>query len=552
MTENDRRRWQDAHVPVSEDVISPEVYGQVAHFLNPFIEANELRPEVDKRLANEYESLGNYFVMYAIERNVRAREIETQEYEEVVETAKEQLPFATYEKHCIDDRVTQVIKYGFTAGISNAIRIPGGMSRDFVRDETTQQIKLNPNSNFTIALDNAFNKHDVVAQLLDSHLGCAARERKETGRKGSPPEDHGLYRDVVEKRQMAQAMRRYTFEKYQGSKQVVPIQTSFDPHSGYMFMGLETQPALEYAQKHAADNENPVYSEQILKELVQRGMIISTAIIAEHPEVDQVFKENAFPVNWKINYSKSAKNFWERTAHVKDRVTPIIKEELIRVYPFLQLEKFQGELEERAMLLLANAFSGFLNNQDGSYPYAKHEEEGVEITEGGYGPHNTSTFEVSSLEPDGLSESTQLAIGLVRTNRTAGRVRDISHNFPEPKKFAAVIVPTVVAEIIRNPEIKVYGHMLSLINWSDMPTKWNSMSPEEFASYIAEKQLREGFKFPDSLKEAVESLRQRMIILYERRIISESLINQDSIAMPVIVDKSRRVIGVVPFIKVGY
>lgn len=548
---------QEFQAALDEHIISPDLAPQINRFLTPFITANELKPQEDRRLPKEYRSLRDYFVMWAVDRNLRAREINSEEYQQTVGLATAQLPYPTFEILCMDGRVLPAIKHGFSAGIGGSIRVPGGTLREFVRNKKTQLLEVAQESNFAKALARIFKKHDTIAQVLDSHIGCAARGKKEQEKRGKSLEDNGLYRDVIEKKQMAQAMINH--------KHILPIQTSFDPHSGFMYMGLETTEAMDYAKNIAVDKApttaKPVYTEDVLRDLTMEGFIISTETLSHHAVIREEFNKHAFAIDWRVDYSGSARNFWRNIALMKEKLMPFVREELVRVYPHLNDEEYQGELEERGMLLLTNAFSGYLHNlspETGQeshrvYGYGQHEEECVVITEGEYGPHHLSAFEVSSLDPAWLSPNTGLAHGLVQGNRAAGRVVDRSHHFQKPEEYAGTITPTIVIEVVRSKYSADYEGLLARISWSDLPEDWDTMSPEEFSDYLRVKEEEAYLEIPHALVKAIEALRKRMAALYDPgKLISESFVNQDSIALPVIEDQHRKLLGVVPFYKVGY
>ncbi len=73
-----------------------------------------------------------------------------------------------------------------------------------------------------------------------------ASRGKSEDRNGRLPSDGELLQDIKRKREIAQAMKKYTQERYYGTKTIHPNQFSFDPHNGYGYMRLETDPALAF------------------------------------------------------------------------------------------------------------------------------------------------------------------------------------------------------------------------------------------------------------------------------------------------------------------
>ncbi|HLD01649.1 MAG TPA: hypothetical protein VJC10_02115, partial [Patescibacteria group bacterium] len=218
----------------------------------------------------------------------------------------------------------------------------------------------------------------------------------------------------------------------------------------------------------------------------------------------------------------------------------------------------------RATLLLANAFSGFLENEhpqdsghthsDGKphhmYSYGVHEEEGVRVSEGGYPPYEISMFVVFSLDEVNLATNIDLAVSLVRANRKEKRVEDRSGIFKNPLDFAQAPVAIALHELIRDKQLSDEDwEALSIIDWSDLPNApWDTMTDEAFDNYLESKG-----KIPLSVANGIRRLRHRMRILFDPdQAISHHLVNQDEVVLPLLADRNRRIRCLIPFVKLGF
>ncbi len=508
------------------------------------------------RNPTNYEYLQDFFVRFIKDNNSRALEVANPAYQKIRDRANALFPVTTLWNLCIDGRVLSVLAHGASAGIGSSIRVPGGILREFVRG-TDGKLHLKEDSDFAQFLSRAYISFDVdcVAEIFDSHVSCAARLAEEQF-KGREPKDFGLLADISHKLQMAQATEEYVTRTFGEEKSVIVILTSFDPHNGYMYMGLETKDALAYVYKH--DN---AYTQKMLLDLVADSKIISTEDLIHHKKFDEVLKKYAFRLDWKKHYVDSAQQFWLAIEHMKKDLLPLIKEQLLHVYPHLASSKecIQNELEERAMLLLTNTFSGFLNNyysiemipttEDTAghrYPYGIHSEEGVRVSEGGYPPYEVSLFTVFSYEEENLPSNVELATSLVRKNRKEGRVA--AGLFPDPPVFAQASIPIIVQEIIRDTVSNDEWDELSKISWDDMPHDWDTMDENAFFAYLQGKGIKEF-----SVGVGINNLRKRMAVLYfPYNSTSSRIIEHYSVALPVVADKYRMNHFIVPFVKLGF
>lgn len=578
---------------------------QLDHVMHLFSEYNKKLPKELKKPERALNFVAHFYASFLTDRNRRAEEItENDRYEqEATERARKIVPIPTFFVLCMDGRVKPVHTNGFTADMAGAIRTPGGLLSEFVR--TDGKLKLQEDSNFAKRLLLASARSQYTAQVFDSHFFCAARTKEEAAT-GNHPADFGLRRDIIHKKEMFHAVNEFLDKNGNGNK-VVPIQTSFNPVTGYMYMGLETDHALEFSEKKAlekaqATGMNPKeaaqyaeYSKDVVKELVQEGKVISTGQLIAEPTIREAFERNRFDIDRQHRYVESAVEFWTKMETLWAELLPTLKEKLIAVYPELgaQDERTQKELEERTLLLLSNAFNTYLHNDDHDeiayldlddstyeeeqhYEYGVHNEAGVKISEGGHPPYDMVMFVIYSEDLENQPAWVELASGIVRTNRSASplpRVDDLSGNYKvfkdEEKKvvnetekiaFEKAPVCLVNQEIIRNVEDPglpeedwviipdTEWQRLERTDWSDMPKNWESMTPEDFENYLVKrKRITHAL-----IIEGIENLRQKMARLYEDNLDTAShLKDLYKTALPIVCDQNRRTHAIIPFLKVG-
>lgn len=535
---------------------------QVSHFISLLEEYSSKRPSPRSR--EDYDYLRDFFPRLIDDHNVRIVEVESREYKKALQLAQQQFPHKPFWILCMDGRVLTILMYGGSAHIDDSIRVPGGILREFVRGKDAK-FKLQEDSVYAQLLKRALDNSptDAIAEIFDSHIGCAARKAEE-GSRGKYPEDSGLLTDVLHKKQMIDAAERFVEEEYRGMKRLFPIQTSFDPHTGFLYMGLETDSAFRYAV-----DSSRVYTEEVLRALVKEGKILSAESIADDPKMKKIFNKYDFDLAWKTHYVESAMKFWEAIAAMKRDVLPLIEEKVKAVFPNLRdtnNKDATDQLALRSILLLTNTFSGFLQNKhpEGEpvhngdshskfhhrYAYGIHEEEGIKLTEGGYPPHKISMFTVFSLIENKLPGNMELAAMLVRSNRMDGRIEDHSGNFPDKKEFTKAPVPVVMLELVRDGRLtEADWKALEEIDWFDLvEMDWDHMTYEEFDNYIEAKG-----KLAQPIANAIIKLKRKMGVIFDaQRTISHHLVNHDQVILPLLMDHTRKIRCLIPFVKLGF
>jgi hypothetical protein len=503
----------------------------------------------DKRfLTEDMHFLGSYLDELMAERNVRAMDVESPEIHEVDEIADSLFPLPPYAYICIDGRVTLTHEFGMVAKMKGgSIELPGGNPREFVPARNGGLV-LRLNSNTSKQLKRAFMQDDEIAEILDSHLACAAQEAGQASQ-GEPVADHGLLADVKHKANIAKALLAHC-QKHHAGKKVYPIQLSFDPHGGYLFMGLESSHALAAGEKAGG------FTDDVLKKLAEEGIIISTEHFCKDKEVSAAFaKEYAKfkPAHDWINYYKeTALQFWKGIQALKSEcLHKLISLLISKNGPYAGMDEEDKAIRERALLLLTNAFSGYCNNKDKHYAFGHHNESFVSVTERDFRPCHKTGFVVYSLDLDTMADSVVFASTIVRKNRGGGAVA-LDSNYKSAEIFAGAPVPVIVKEIVRDEEAIKELASLRNINWSFLgEVDWMSMNNDEFIDEI--KLHNPHLRIEVSSAQAINRLRMKMAALNECGMQSaEQLISGKLFALPVIADKSRRFKTIIPFFVRGY
>ncbi len=313
------------------ELLSKRLDRQLHRFLESMKRYNKLRLAEKQRASRDYDYLEDFYHRFLAGQNQRALEIVSPEYLEIVELADRQFPYPTSWVLCMDGRVLPVLISGASADIGDNMRVPGGNIREFVRG-INGKFTLLEHSNFAKLLASAFERveSDTIVEVFDSHVACAAVKAEETAR-GREPADGGLLRDVLHKREMAEATKEFARHKLADKKKVIVIQTSFDPHNGFMFMGLETEYALAFAKEK--DPGVPSFTGEVLHALAAEGKIISSEHIAHELAIRKLFEKYAFSPDWRTKYIQTSGQFWHAIDAMKHDAYASIEGEVLKVYP---------------------------------------------------------------------------------------------------------------------------------------------------------------------------------------------------------------------------
>lgn len=516
------------HTEAEKNRLAEKLYKQLETLLK--IRATSLKKQQntpDTQLKRDTSFLFNYFKAFIEERNNRADEIESPTVQSAARIALSLFPYATFGVFCVDGRIMQSVVFGFTAGFGRFLRLPAGDLGGF-RIKENGELLLSPESEIA-KLIRAHYEHygNPLCQVFDSHLGCAARGLSEKN-KGLDPKDGGLLEDVKRKKKIANALNEYV-QKHHKKSVFVPIQMSFDPHNGYSFMALETEDSLKFAKDNG-------YVKTVLDTLTSKGTLISTQDLAKTYET--TFKKYSFVISWEKEYADSAYQFWNALRKMISDET--ILTELEKKVKSIYKSATKDEVTQRALLLLANAFNGYLQNLKG-YPLHTHTETCVIVQPQGFGPYTNASFSV--YPSTRLAEHTIFASTIVRSNRANKNITDFTNTYKED--FVTAPVPVIIKSVVRTEYSPEVWRLIRNMDWSKLPDNWYDMTLEEFGDWVDDQY--EG-NIPRVFARAINDVRKMAAELYVKDEDTHLLLSEGKLAlMPVIVDPHRRIQCIIPF-----
>lgn len=569
MTSDSKARSPEQTEWLEKDPLNERLRFQLDRYIEALAGLNDRRGAERKRPDHERERelLDFTFAHFLMSRDQRIEEILDPEVQETIRKKQQLFPLGTpFLMACMDGRIFSKIFAGLHG---NAYRTPAGDSRQFVPRAEDGQLFLQENSVVASMMDAAFTSQDDLSEVLDSHMACAARLKEEMHRQctddaGDLP-DGGLLQDVLRKRQMATAMREYVAGKYGDTKRVYPIQTSYDVHDGYLVMGLE-QCADDARVTAVQDPDSGVstgFTSEILEALIAERKVISTRQLlieelANGMRLDELFAkiDPDFDLDYETNYIESTVRFWKNIEAMQEEALPAVRARVRETFPTLSGEEHEEEVGQRALLLLANAYTAYLLHLK-RYPYDEHDESVIVVTYSEKGPFDrVRSFSIDTGNPD-IDEHIELAAGLVRKNRAKGSMSTIEQEktralYPRQTELKKAPVPLVKFERLSRQPSKQLLDALQQVDWSGLAmTPWLTEQPQQFRSRLIEllgKQLtlEEG----DDVLETIEELRQRAIRTYSGSLRSD-LFDGSIVPLFVLAGPDRKTIALLPFISSG-
>ncbi len=490
---------------------------------------------------------------FLFSRDKRVDDILSSEVQEAIRIKESLFPYgAPLVVDCYDGRTLGNIVAGLQGG---SFRTPAGDIEDALPTrDGSGSLRIPSGSGFGKFVLGAFAEGRTTRTIVfDSHIGCLRRgsREQEDAWSADPPPDGGLVADIYRKRQLAKAARALVNAKLGSGNTLKVIHISFNPKTGYCYKGLAQDDVLS----HDAIRESGGYlTQDALNSLVADGKIMYTGEIVKHPAVRKLFGAHAFTLRYDTDYRQGKLSFWKAVEAMMPRLSAVIGQELKTVYPHLASAINADELRQREVLLVANAFTGFLHNQHEGYPYADHLECIVVVTLDEAGPFDR--VQSLSVTPDasdlpGIVKFSRLNI--IRANRVEGRLSDlhrplITELYPVSSEFIDAPMPIVMFE--RLDEMPADFDAVQQAEFGDLPEQdWYGMEPEAFARYMEAKVPG----LTSVTRRAAEGLRQRAIRLYRPgTAITRDLMQGRLQPLFVLADKNRKTVALLPFLMNGY
>lgn len=485
---------------------------------------------------------------FVMSRNDRARDILSDEISESIRIEQRLLACGLPRTMlCVDGRVLAKLVASLHGG---AIRTPAADNAEFLPFAEGEGLFLSEGELARI-LRRAFFDREMVTWVLDSHLHCAARKTLSTEVRGSVPADDGLFDDIVRKRKIAEALRRFVRRDFNSQKQLILIHVSFDPHSGYLFMGLEKEDVVNDAR--VVRNG---FTGEILSCLVDEGRILSTERWSrEGGMLFEVFSKHVFNFDYESAYRESTILFWQNLEKISKEVSPLVEREIVRVFP--ELDGNKKVLRERSILLLANAFTAFLlNRRSEGYPYSEHDESVIVVTSGDRGPYDRMrSFSVDPYNPN-LSFVVKFVEGLIRNNRSAGHSSAIESKTVADlfgvasKEYVMSAVPVFFFQKLEQEHPSEVIRTLGDTDWSDIAVlPWMDMPSEEFKTFLKGKIPT----LPDDISEKIEQLREGARAIFQPGLsATDDLLSGRLLPVFALRSLDHEIVALFPFLAKGY
>lgn len=520
---------------------------QLSDYLEIVEKLNAHRAHPRPNVAREVEFLRFMYAHFIDSREERIQDIESAEVQEAIKIKTGLLPYGVPKLVlCVDGRVLAKLFAGLHG---NALRIPAGDSKEFIPSKQDGHLVLPKHATLAKMIFKAFETADALVEVLDSHVACAARGAVEADRLARELPDKGLYYDVLRKKQMGKALLSLVSDVYGNAKMLKVIQASFDPHSGYLYAGLEQDICLKDSRVTTQG-----YTAEILDALAREGKILSTELFASGtPLVQEAFRQHKFDLNYETDYRHSTLQFWKAIAEMKNALSPLMIDRLKSVYPSLVDDAHAKDLEQRSILFLANAFTAFLHHDNRKYPYGEHDESIVVGTHSEKGPF--ARVRSFSADPDSanFADMVKFMMNLVRGNRKASRMSPVERIIFEKAytdQHSLTIAPVPFIQFERVPKVPSDLDALQQASWSDIATiPWMTMSDEAFNRYLES-------KIPNITwmsAQAINMLRHRVINLYKPGYAAADALLEGWLApLWILAGPNRETYALLPFVTSGY
>lgn len=535
---------KQSRTAVSQD---STLQAQLENYLRALRAINDQRLQPRDDQVRELKALEFVLGGFLASREMRTKDIASSEIQKTIQIKDRLFPYGRPKLVlCVDGRV--LAKH--IAGLhGNSLRLPAGDVKEFVPRRPDGHLTLAGTSHIAEIITKALESTDTLFEIFDSHIGCAARNLEESDRAGRELADKGLYQDVLRKREMKRALEEFVAKTYRGEKQIFIIQTSFDPHTGYCFAGLDECLDDPRVQEKG-------FTSDMLELLAQEGKVLSVYSIVEdeqNADLHALFTKYQFDLDYEGRYREHSLRFWNAIEAMDATLVPFFEQRLLNAYPQYAHEGFVGIRRQTAVFLLANAFTAYLNNQKPHYRYSEHDESVIAVTYSEKGPYEIArSFSVDPYNPT-LSANIKLIADLIRANRKSCRMSKLERDCVEGlygshEEYVQNPVPVIFFE--RLETIRSDRDPVREADWSDLSTiPWMSMSEDAFAHYLEQKIL----DITQGTARAIMRLRNRAITLYTPgKPATDSLLEGRIVPVFLLAGPARETLSLLPFVAAGY
>lgn len=419
----------------------------------------------------------------------------------IVDQAREKARRVIGEKHhhyfvtCIDGRNLPTIMMSHVPHFGGAIRTQAGELFGFRESIGGKNVVLDQESfEATLIIKELLEGKpgETIFYSLDSHIGCAARGQLHQG-SGGLETDNGLLMDIERKLRIAQGITDYaeTLGKTKKVANIIPQLFSYDPHDGTLHMGLEI---------HVDAVQDTGFTDEVLASLSAESKIVKTRDFLSNPEITKYLEEAVVATDFRNQFAESLLSNWTAIETLYDNgngpVYQTIRAALIQAYKNGGFEIGNEDnlaekqisylaLENKSKVMLKNLVTRWSIAKDADehhWPFAKHLEQGVVITDGGYGPFQPQESDIppdvfavfSKEDPAFRLGHIKLGVSLIRNFRRAGSIQDPT-GMLEGADFAEAPVPVFNHAVLRNIAPETWQQLnaidfmsvFSQIDWDD-------------------------------------------------------------------------------------
>ncbi len=514
--------------------------------------------ELNRTKLEKYFDYSKKFTFIHYESRIeRANDIGNEKAQKAIRLAEEFLgpDNRDYWLLCMDSRINGTVVSSKPPHVGGVLKTASADVSAFSLSEIPGEIDINYEHPIVQQIINLLinNPGKTLYYVMDSHVGCAARGAANTIEGGA--DDNGLYADILSKKLIAQGIpliKQKLEREGRSAANITPIFTSYDPHDGSMWMGLEN------CMNERLVTENG-FTPIILKAFNSDGRAINSLSLLKEPKVLEILKQTIKPVNFRTHYPESMLSNWQALTTLYENGNGSLFLYLVDKVTALYSSTEQNDphfIQHKAKLLLKNMVTRYSIAQDheghGHWPYENHREEMIVLTEGGYGPFNgPDAFSLYSHDDSStIINEIKLATGLTRHFRSNGNSPDRLSEFGlHTIDFKNAPIVISVKGIARDIALETWPELEKL----DLTT---TLSTIDFKKKLTSAQLisqiapgrEQKMIFEKSLQFStlIYEMYERMYDFMQDKQLKEMILNGNVIIVNTIVDRDRRPRFVVP------
>jgi hypothetical protein len=408
-----------------------------------------------------------------------------------------------------------------------------------------------------------YNYSGVIFYGMDSHITCAARGAKSVA--VGNIKDGGLAEDIKSKIKIATALGEIEKEHRETKPKlahIIPQLYTFDPHDGTITLGNEM---------HAFSVDKQCFTAEVNKTLFDEQRIVNTWMFIDDPEIKTLLEDTVKPSDIRNSYSQSIYNNWQAITKLYDdgKGSVFIKilnqiqntyqnngwqitenDDNLQTYLVSKLN-----IEQKAKMMLQNLVTRWsIAKDDHHWPFDKHVEQGIVLTEANYGPGKSDEFIIFGKEDlTNMFNDVKLSTNLIRGFRENKGISD-PFNILNPEDFNEAPIVISSQSIIRKMPEEEWQKLSQIdlepftnYDW-DNPNKSNTK--QEVEKILKESQQLDKLSYLTAANfiTGVAELLDRMTTLLNDKDFRSLMLNGNVVVANQIVDENRQVRMIIPFI----